>query len=140
MVKSTVRFPEPVVEEIESLVEDGVVESKSEFHRFCSEYVLAQLDSDYEPETLDFETLKDELITQSSGPSDADSVSFLESVLVVRKYALRGNVQDAEDFIDHHYDPHDRDAVLLEELLSFYHDSAPDSASTPRRSVQPERR
>ncbi|MFC4448300.1 transcriptional regulator [Halorussus aquaticus] len=140
MVKSTVRFPEPVVEEIEALVEDGVVESKSEFHRFCSEYVLAQLDPEFEPETLDFEELEAQLIRDSTGPSEGDGISFLESVLFIRKHALRGNVQDAEDFIDHHYDPHDRDAVLLEELLSFYHDSAPDSAATPRRSVQPEQR
>ena len=138
MVKSTVRFPEPVVEEIEALVEEGVVESKSEFHRFCSEYVLAQLDPDFEPETLDFEELEAQLI-RDAGPSEEEGLSFLESVLFVRKHALRGNVQDAEDFIDHHYDPHERDAVLLEELLSFYHESAPDSASTPRRSVHPER-
>ncbi|UPW00489.1 transcriptional regulator [Halorussus gelatinilyticus] len=139
MVKSTVRFPEPVVEEIEALVEDGVVESKSEFHRFCSEYVLAQLDPDFEPETLDFEELEDALI-RDAGPSEEEGLSFLESVLFIRKHALRGNVQDAEDFIDHHYDPADRDAVLLEELLSFYHESSPDSAATPRRSVQPEQR
>jgi len=140
MVKSTVRFPEPVIEEIESLVDEGVVESKSEFHRFCSEYVLAQLLDDYEPKTLDFEALEEQLIRESTGPSGEDSVSFLESVLFVRKQTLRGNVQDAEDFIDHHYAPHERAAVLLEELLSFYRESAPNSSSTPRRSVQPEQR
>ena len=140
MVKSTVRFPESVVREIEALVDEGVVESKSEFYRFCSEYVLAQQLDDYEPETLGFEELKSELIEDAGGPSDEDSMSFLESVLFVRKHALRGNVQDAEDFIDHHYDPHDRDALLLEELLSFYRESAPDSSSTPRRSVQSEQR
>lgn len=138
MVKSTVRFPEPVVEEIESLVDEGVVESKSEFHRFCSEYVLAQLVDDYEPTTLDFDDLRAALVEDAGGADDG--ISFLESVLFVRKRALRGNVQDAEDFIDHHYDPHDRDAVLLEEMLSFYRESAPDAASTPRRSVQPEQR
>ena len=140
MVKSTVRFPEPVIEEIESLVDAGVVESKSEFHRFCTEYVLAQRLDDYEPETLGFEELEEGLIDDARGPSDEDSISFLESVLFVRKQAFRGNVQDAEDFIDHHYDPHDRDAVLLEELLSFYRETAPESGSPPRRSVEPGRR
>ncbi|NHN48753.1 hypothetical protein G9464_14285 [Halostella sp. JP-L12] len=139
MVKSTVRFPEAVVEEIEALVDEGVVESKSEFYRFCSEYVLAQRLDDYEPRTLDFDDLKAELIEDSVG-RDEESISFLESLLFVRKQALRGNVRDAEDFIDHHYDPVDRDAVLLEELLSFYRESDSESSATPRRSVQSEQR
>ena len=52
MVKSTVRFPESVVGEIESLVEDGRFESKSEFYRFSTDYVLNQVLDDYDPEDL----------------------------------------------------------------------------------------
>ena len=49
MVKSTVRFPESVVGEIEALVEDGTFESKSEFYRFSTDYVLNQVLDEYEP-------------------------------------------------------------------------------------------
>ncbi len=128
MVKNTVRFHESVVDEIEGLVESGVLESKSEFYRFASEYVLEQIKEDYEPHMMDFGTVKDELmppdprmIEPEATPGDPNAgIPFFESFAMVRKYALRGNLHDAEDFIDHHYDPNDRDALLLEELLQFY--------------------
>ena len=132
MVKSTVRFPESVVEEIESLVEAENFESKSEFYRFASEYVLQRISEDYEPHMVDFDSVKAELIPddpQTIGrEADAEvdpgaGIPFLESAAMVRKYAFRGNFADAEDFIDHHYDPGERDAMLLEELLDLYRES-----------------
>lgn len=124
MVKSTVRFPESVIEEISSLVEAGHFESKSEFHRFASEYVLAEIIDGYEPEMLDFESVKADLmpamtLIETAGRPE-DNGSFLQSAVMVRRYALRGNFRDAEDFIDHHYTPDERDCLLLEELLELY--------------------
>jgi Arc/MetJ-type ribon-helix-helix transcriptional regulator len=130
MVKNTVRFHEDVVEEIEGLVDDGVLESKSEFYRFASEYVLQRITEDYEPHMVDYESVKADL-----GPDDPRTIGletdigagsglpFLDSMAMVRKYALRGNFADAEDFIDHHYEPGERDAILLEELLDLYEES-----------------
>jgi Arc/MetJ-type ribon-helix-helix transcriptional regulator len=138
MVKNTVRFHEDVVEEIEGLVDDGVLESKSEFYRFASEYVLQRISEGYEPHMVDYDSVKAELgpdeprtLGRDGTDGGAESaIPFLESAAMVRKYALRENFADAEDFIDHHYDPGERDAMLLEELLDLYRES--------RRSGDPE--
>jgi Arc/MetJ-type ribon-helix-helix transcriptional regulator len=130
MVKSTVRFPKSVIGEIESLVEAGHFESKSEFHRFASEYVLAEVAEDYEPEMIDFESVKTELMSMTEFIETAgrprDDSSFLRSAVMVRRYAFRGQFRDAEDFIDHHYAPDERDCLLLEELLELYRRSLRD--------------
>lgn len=127
MVKSTVRFPESVVGEIESLVSEGQFESKSEFYRFSTDYVLTELLDDYEPETIDYQEIKADVIPRAErelvDDRDADHPPFLESVSFVRKLALRGNFSDAEDFIDHQYVPSDRHAILLEELLQLYREA-----------------
>ncbi len=130
MVKNTVRFHEDVVEEIEGLVDDGVLESKSEFYRFASEYVLQRITEDYEPHMVDYDSVKAELgpddprtIGLETGIGAGSGLPFLDSAAMVRKYALRGNFADAEDFIDHHYEPGERDAILLEELLDLYEES-----------------
>jgi len=124
MVKSTVRFPESVVGEIESLVEDGRFESKSEFYRFSTDYVLNQVLDDYEPETIDYREIKAEVMPEREqtlgAERDNEGPPFLESVSFVRKLALRGKFNDAEDFIDHQYAAGDRHAILLEEILRLY--------------------
>jgi len=120
MVKSTIRFPEQTVDEIEALVDEGTFESKSEFYRFASEYVLEQIAEEYEPTSMDYEDIKGELFAEEPLIEDAENeagIPFLESVAMVRKFVIRGKVNDAEDFIDHHYSPGDRSALLLEELL-----------------------
>jgi Arc/MetJ-type ribon-helix-helix transcriptional regulator len=141
MVKSTVRFPESVVGEIESLVEGGTFESKSEFYRFSTDYVLNQVLDEYEPETIDYADIQAEVMPHAErelgadANADAEHPPFFESVAFVRKLALRGNFSDAEDFIDHQYVPGDRHAVVLEELLRLYRDEA-----TPApRPVEPNR-
>ncbi|WP_144797220.1 hypothetical protein [Halorubrum depositum] len=136
MVKSTVRFPESVVGEIESLVESGQFESKSEFYRFSTDYVLNQVLDDYEPETIDYEEIRGEVMPRAErelgADADADHPPFFESVAFVRKLALRGNFSDAEDFIDHQYVPSDRHAVVLEDLLRLYREeSSPASRRAP---------
>lgn len=129
MVKNTVRFHESVVDEIESLVEEGVLESKSEFYRFASEYVLTMISAGYEPHMVDFDSVRADLLpdeprTLETTPEATESaIPFFESLALVRKYALRGSVADAEDFIDHHYEPNERDAMILEELLELYRGS-----------------
>jgi len=140
MVKSTVRFPESVVDEIESLVESEQFESKSEFYRFSSDYVLNQMVDDYDPTTIDYEEIRSEVMPaperQIGSDSDADHPPFFESMSFVRKLALRGNFSDAEDFIDHQYTPSDRHAILLEEILQLYRGEASpsDRRPTPERA------
>ncbi|ELZ56434.1 MULTISPECIES: CopG family transcriptional regulator [Halorubrum] len=142
MVKSTVRFPEPVVEEIESLVEEGQFESKSEFYRFSADYVLSRTLDEYEPETIDYEAIEAEVIPQTErelgGDGDDDGPPFFDSVAFVRKLALRGRFSDAEDFIDHQYVPGDRHAVLLEEVLRLYRADAAAKEQSPTPEPDPE--
>jgi Arc/MetJ-type ribon-helix-helix transcriptional regulator len=135
MVKSTVRFPESVVDEIESLVEAEQFESKSEFYRFSSDYVLTQMVEDYDPTTIDYEAIRSEVMPEPDreigADADADHPPFFESVSFVRKLALRGNFSDAEDFIDHQYTPSDRHAILLEEILQLYRGETPPTGRRP---------
>ncbi len=137
MVKSTVRLSEDVVSEVESLVADGHFESKSEFYRFASDYVLEQLVDSYDPVSIDYEEIKQEIApsaTATDGPGDGD-VPFFESVVVLRKYALRGNLSDAEDFIDHQYEPNHPHAIVLEDMLELYRSRA--AEAEPRQPPQP---
>lgn len=145
MVKSTVRFPEDVVEEVESLVDSGQFESKSEFYRFSTDYVLNQVVEGYEPETIDYDEIEAKVLPEETrpAPGDDEELPFLESVALVRKFAARGQFTDAEDFIDHHYAAGDRHALLLEELLRLYRaeyadDTAGPQPATPQRDRRPE--
>mgnify|MGYP002760974700 FL=1 len=137
MVKSTVRFPETVVDEIEALVDAGQFESKSEFYRFSTDYVLTQLVDAYEPETIDYEQIRADVLPEAEhalgSDAAADGPPFFESVSFVRKLALRGRFSDAEDFIDHQYVPGDRDAILLEELLRLYRQLEADRPAAAER-------
>jgi len=137
MVKSTVRFPETVVDEIEALVDAGQFESKSEFYRFSTDYVLTQLVDAYEPETIDYEQIRADVLPETEHALGSDAASdgppFFESVSFVRKLALRGRFSDAEDFIDHQYVPGDRDAILLEELLRLYRQLEADRPAAAER-------
>ena len=137
MVKSTVRFPETVVDEIEALVDAGQFESKSEFYRFSTDFVLTQLVDAYEPETIDYEQIRADVLPEAEhalgSDAAADGPPFFESVSFVRKLALRGRFSDAEDFIDHQYVPGDRDAILLEELLRLYRQLEADRPAAAER-------
>lgn len=139
MVKSTVRFSESVVEEIDTLVEEGYFESKSEFYRFASDFVLDLIVDDYRPETIDYEQIKSDVIPSGgpmpAGESDGEELPFFESLVLVRKYVLRGNMSDAEDFIDHHYSPDDRHALILEEYLEHYRSREPSEPEETARST-----
>lgn len=123
MSKQTVRYPDGVVERIEAVVEDGVFESKSEFYRFSAEYVLRSIDPEYEPESFDFEEIVEELETYAGverGPTVAGETPFLEAVATLRKHALRGEFEAAEEFLDAAYRADRTEAVVLEELLATY--------------------
>ena len=124
MAKDTVRYPDDVVEEIDTLVDDGMFESKSEFYRFSAEYVLTLINPDHEVETFNFEEIKRELNIDPNPPIETVGTDggtfFLDALITVRKYGLRGNFEAAERFIDTHYEPTDQECLILEELLGTY--------------------
>jgi Arc/MetJ-type ribon-helix-helix transcriptional regulator len=56
--KQTVRFPDEVVESVESHVSDEEFTSMSEFHRFAIEHLLCQLDTEYEPVIQEYDEIE----------------------------------------------------------------------------------
>lgn len=123
MAKDTVRYPDQVVDEIESLVEDGTFESKSEFYRFSAEYMLELVSPEYDEKTFSYEELKTEL--EIEFPSDVSDEyefddEFLSAVVTIRKHGLRGEFEAGYDFIDDEVDAGSRAALVLEELLALY--------------------
>lgn len=130
VVKSTVRFPESVMDRVEEMVEEGVFSSKSEFQRFAVEFVLSEID-EYEPEMIDYDELRREAFPNGSpiargtqAPEEAET--FYENAARVRQFAIRGNISTAEEYIDTTYPVTDPRCLLLDELLDSYRDSASD--------------
>ncbi|WP_262178081.1 transcriptional regulator [Haloarcula laminariae] len=123
MVKSTVRFPEAVMDRVEEMVEDDVFSSKSEFQRFAVEYVLSEL-GEYEAEMVDFEEIRSELFTTDPATAEAGEAelneAFYENAARVRQYAVRGDIETAEAYIDTAYPVTDPRCLLLDDLLEAY--------------------
>jgi hypothetical protein len=124
MVKDTVRYPDAVVEEIERLVEQTPLESKSEFYRFSAELALSRIDPEYDPEMFHFEDLRDELGVdpRPEQPATPGEFALLEALITVRKHCLRGDAEAAEAYIDEQFVDIDRETMILEEVLSLYRD------------------
>jgi len=125
MTKETVRYPDGVVESVEAVIEDGAFESKSEFYRFAAEYVLESIREEYDPETIDFEEILEELNEAHEFEGDSTTRGgvddeFLGAALSVRKDGMRERFDDAEEFIDEEYATTDVEAVVLEEWLDHY--------------------
>jgi hypothetical protein len=126
MAKDTVRYPDGVVEEIERVVEEHGLESKSEFYRFATEFVLHLVDEEYEAESFQFDELAAELGLEPTAPPRAlsdGSVPFMDAFVTVRKHGLRGDYETAEGYIDEHFDGMDQASLLLEEVLDRYRET-----------------
>jgi Arc/MetJ-type ribon-helix-helix transcriptional regulator len=143
MAKDTVRYPDTLVEEIGELVDEGVFESKSEYHRFAAEFVLSLLRPERDPSTFSYTELRRELemdercralLSEADADADADGdggapEAFLAATVAVRRHALRGEYEAATTAIEAAYDPLDREAILLEELLGVYRTDGPPARS-----------
>lgn len=112
------------MDRVEEMVADDVFSSKSEFQRFAVEYVLSEL-GEYEAEMVDFEEIRSELFV--SGPAMANgneaaelSEAFYENAARVRQYAVRGDIETAEEYIDTAYPVTDPRCLLLDDLLDAY--------------------
>lgn len=124
MVKSTVRFPETVMSRVEEMVAEGVFSSKSEFQRFAVEYVLSEVD-EYDPEMLDFDELREQALPEDSLVQEAEGTpnpneKFYETAARVRQFAVRGEIDTAQDYIDTNYPMTDPRSMLLDDLLDAY--------------------
>jgi hypothetical protein len=91
MAKETVRYPDALVSRIEAFVDDSAAfESKSEYHRFASEFLLSLLEPGHEPSVLGYGEIYDDLgdldDVLGGGPDDAEP--FLETYIRVRRHLL----------------------------------------------------
>jgi len=130
VVKSTVRFPETVMDCVEEMVDDGVFSSKSEFQRFAVEYVLSEIDG-YEPEMVDFTDLENEVFQHRSPDTGTElsteiNENFYENAARVRQFAIRGEIETAEEYIDTAYPVTDPRCLLLDDLLESYRQRVPE--------------
>ena len=131
MVKSTVRFSETVMERVEEMVSEETFSNKSEFQRFAVELVLSEI-ADYDPEMLDFDELRqqvlpdEDLIREAEAPADADE-QFYQVAARVRQFAIRGDLETAEEYIDTHYPSTDPRCMLLDDILETYRSDDADS-------------
>jgi len=124
VVKSTVRFPETVMDCVEEMVAEGVFSNKSEFQRFAVEYVLSEIE-DYEPEMVDFNELRKEVFQHQPATNGAEmspeiNENFYENAARVRQFAIRGDIETAEEYIDTAYPVTDPRCLLLDDLLEPY--------------------
>lgn len=135
MVKDTVRYPDAVVDQIERLVAETPLESKSEFYRFSAELTLSLVDPDYDAEMFHFRELQEELgIELDPGPMESpeSDSALVEALVTVRKHCLRGDFTAAEEFVDERFVDIDRETMLLEEVIALYRERAAGGPATER--------
>ena len=111
------------MDRVEEMVEDDIFASKSEFQRFAVEFVLSEL-GEYDPEMVDFEELRSEVFVSEPATADGDDAelteAFYENAARVRQYAIRGDIETAEEYIDTAYPVTDPRCLLLDDLLEAY--------------------
>lgn len=142
MAKETVRYPDALVARIEEFVTDSTAfESKSEYHRFASEFLLSLLDTDHEPSVLGYGEIFDDLESEldDTFETDDDEERFLETYIRVRRHLLHGEVGEARATVDEAYDVTDREAMLLDELIGRSRNAQADAA-TGRGPIGPQPR
>ena len=139
MGKETVRYPDALVARIEELVADSeVFESKSELHRFASDFFLCVLDPEHDPSVLGYDDILRDLEAESGVSLQPDDVAtsdgeipFLESYLQVRRFLLHGEMDEARAYVTETYDITDREALLLDELIGLHRDGPAPATSQP---------
>ena len=128
MVKSTVRFPEEVMDKVEKMVDEGACSHKSEFQRFAVEYVLSEA-TDHDPAVVDFDEIYTEIFPEQTEeyiaeaePGATEEGTFIQIATRVRQFGRRGKITTAEEYIDTHYPASDPPSMLLDDMLAPYRD------------------
>ena len=128
MVKSTVRFPEEVMDKVEKMVDEGACSHKSEFQRFAVEYVLSEA-TDHDPAVVDFDEIYTEIFPEQTEeyiaeaePGGTEEGTFIPIATRVRQFGRRGKITTAEEYIDTHYPASDPPSMLLDDMLAPYRD------------------
>jgi len=126
MVKSTVRFPQEVIDKVERVVDEGTCSNRSEFQRFAVEYVLSKA-VDHDPDIVDFDTICTDMFPEQTeryiveaDPGSAGDDTFIQVATRVRQFGRRGEIETAEKYIDTHYPASDSRSMLLDDILAPY--------------------
>lgn len=125
MPKETVRYPDALVAGVEAVVaEADAFESKSEFYRFASDFLLSVLDEGHEPTVLGYGDIVADLESSTGSPlapsTDGDEPStgpFLDAYIRVRRHLLYDDVEAARAVVAERYDATAREALLLDEVI-----------------------
>jgi Arc/MetJ-type ribon-helix-helix transcriptional regulator len=125
MPKETVRYPDALVAGVEAVVaEADAFESKSEFYRFASDFLLSVLDEDHEPTVLgygdivtDLEASSDATLAPRSEGEGTATGPFLDAYIQVRRHLLYDDVEAARAVVAERYDATAREALLLDEVI-----------------------
>jgi len=148
MGKETVRYPDPLVTRIEELVANSdTFESKSEFHRFASDFLLTLVDPDHDPTVLGYRDIlqnletdrERSLIPPEDGAVESDT-SFLSAYIQVRRYLLHGELDAARTYVNDTFERTAPQALLLDELIGRHRQDTLESStslqSTDGRSAE----
>ena len=132
MVKSTVRFPQEVIDKVEKVVDEGTCSNKSEFQRFAVEYVLSKA-TDHDPDVVDFDTIRTDIFPEQTEnyiieaePGSTGDDTFIQVATRVRQFGRREEIETAEEYIDTHYPASDPRSILLDDMLAPYRDQVRD--------------
>ena len=125
MPKETVRYPDALVAGVEAVVaEADAFESKSEFYRFASDFLLSVLDEGHEPTVLGYGDIVDDLESSTGArlaprveADEAGTGPFLDAYVQVRRHLLYDDVEAARAVVAERYDATDREALLLDEVI-----------------------
>jgi hypothetical protein len=125
MAKETVRYPDALVSEVEAVVAASeAFESKSEFYRFASDFLLSVLDPAHEPSVLGYGDIVADLESTTDGRlvprDDGDETAtgpFLDAYIQVRRHLLYDDVESARAVVGERYEATDREALLLDEVI-----------------------
>lgn len=125
MPKETVRYPDALVSGVEAVVaEAGAFESKSEFYRFASDFLLSVIDEGHEPTVLgygdivaDLESSTDGRLTPRPEAEEEATGPFLDAYIQVRRHLLYDDAKAARAVVAERYDATDREALLLDEVI-----------------------
>jgi Arc/MetJ-type ribon-helix-helix transcriptional regulator len=125
MPKETVRYPDALVAGVEAVVaEADAFESKSEFYRFASDFLLSVLDEGHEPTVLgygdivaDLESTTGHPLAPSAEGDEPPTGPFLDAYIRVRRHLLYDDVEAARAVVAERYDATAREALLLDEVI-----------------------
>lgn len=129
MPKETVRYPDALVAGVEAVVaEADAFESKSEFYRFASDFLLSVLDEGHEPTVLGYGDIVADLESSTGSPlapsaegDEPPTGPFLDAYIRVRRHLLYDDVEAARAVVAERYDATAREALLLDEVIGREH-------------------